>query len=76
MNDFDENDIAIVGMGIRVAGANTPDEYWQNLLAGVKGVVQHSDEDLLATIRQGGPFSWKPESKKSEERKKESNHRR
>ncbi len=47
MEEIDENDIAIVGMGIRVSGANNPDEYWRNLIEGVESVVSYSDDELL-----------------------------
>jgi len=45
---IDESDIAIVGMAIRVPGASTPEQYWNNLVAGVESVRQYSDEELLA----------------------------
>lgn len=48
MNDVDENDIAIVGMAIRVPGCNTPEEYWQTIRDGIEQVKTYSDEDLLA----------------------------
>ncbi|XOV81737.1 MAG: alpha/beta fold hydrolase [bacterium] len=48
MNDVDENDIAIVGMAIRVPGCNTPEEYWQTIRDGIEQIRTYTDEDLLA----------------------------
>lgn len=42
-----ENDVAIVGMALRVPGAWKVDEFWQNLRSGVESIVPLSDEDLL-----------------------------
>ncbi len=38
--------IAIVGMSLRVPGATTPDEYWNNLAAGVESITTLTDEQL------------------------------
>lgn len=49
MDNFDEDsgyDIAIVGMAIRVPGALSPEQYWDNLINGVESVSFYSDEDL------------------------------
>lgn len=43
-----DNDIAIVGMAIRVSDASTPEQYWANLAAGHESVRHYSDEELLA----------------------------
>ncbi|MBR9804887.1 polyketide synthase, partial [bacterium] len=40
--------IAVVGMALRVPGANTPDQYWHNLKNGVESVEFYDDETLLA----------------------------
>lgn len=48
MTDFDDNDIAIVGMAIRVPGASTPEEYWANLTAGKESLRFYSDEELAS----------------------------
>jgi len=45
---INDNDIAIVGMAVRVPGASTPEEFWNNLVNGVESVKQYSDEELLA----------------------------
>ncbi|MBT8423229.1 MAG: SDR family NAD(P)-dependent oxidoreductase, partial [Gammaproteobacteria bacterium] len=45
---IDDTDIAIVGMAIRVPGASTPEQYWDNLINGVESVQQYSDDELLA----------------------------
>lgn len=39
-------DIAIVGLAVRVPGANTPEQYWQNLRDGVESVQFYSDNEL------------------------------
>lgn len=46
-NPFNENDIAIVGMAMRVPGANTPQQFWENVRDGVESVRQLSEEELL-----------------------------
>jgi len=48
MTEFDDSDIAIVGMALRVPGASTPEQYWANLRDGVESLVQYSEADLLA----------------------------
>ncbi|NOX51915.1 MAG: hypothetical protein GXP16_15475, partial [Gammaproteobacteria bacterium] len=48
MEEVNENDIAIVGMAIRVPGARTPDEYWHIIENGIEQVETYSDEELLA----------------------------
>ncbi len=46
--EINENDIAIIGMAIRVPGANTPAEFWKNLRDGVCSTVNYTDAELLA----------------------------
>lgn len=41
-------DIAIVGMACRFPGARTPEEYWENLVAGKESVEPLSDDQLRA----------------------------
>ena len=41
-------EFAIVGMACRLPGANTIEEFWNNLQAGVESIVDLSDEDLRA----------------------------
>ena len=48
MDDRNNNDIAIVGMAIRVPGAATPEQFWANLRGGVESVQTYTDEELLA----------------------------
>src|SRR5687768_13123855 len=43
-----DNDIAIVGVALRVPGARNWREYWKNLCDGVESVRDFSDEELLA----------------------------
>ncbi|MGN9779208.1 hybrid non-ribosomal peptide synthetase/type I polyketide synthase [Micromonospora sp. H33] len=40
--------VAIVGMALRVPGADTPDGFWRNLRDGVESITTLSDADLLA----------------------------
>ncbi len=47
VDDVGENDIAIVGMALRVPGANDPTEFWQNLRDGRESIVDYSEEQLL-----------------------------
>ncbi len=43
-----ENDVAIIGMALRVPGANDLAQYWKNLCEGVESVCTLSEEELLA----------------------------
>ena len=47
MTDASENDIAIIGLALRVPGAATPEDFWHNLANGVESRQQYSDEELL-----------------------------
>ncbi|MEU8180104.1 SDR family oxidoreductase [Micromonospora sp. NPDC049047] len=50
MSDVANDDhIAIVGMACRFPGANSPDEYWENLAKGVGSVTWLTDEELAAS---------------------------
>ncbi|MFE7189576.1 beta-ketoacyl synthase N-terminal-like domain-containing protein [Kitasatospora sp. NPDC057541] len=40
--------VAIVGMAVRLPGARTVDEFWQNLVDGVSAVRDFTDEELAA----------------------------
>ncbi len=44
--DEEHRGVAIVGMACRFPGANSPDEFWQNLCNGVDS-ISHFDDDLL-----------------------------
>lgn len=46
--EIGENDIAIVGMALRVPGANSPDQFWDNLRNGRESIVDYDEESLLA----------------------------
>ncbi len=48
MNFSNDLDIAIVGIACRVPGADTCDQFWRNLSAGVESITRFSDEELLA----------------------------
>jgi acyl transferase domain-containing protein/thioesterase domain-containing protein len=43
-----ENEIAIVGMALRVPGASSLSEFWENLCNGVESIRALSEEELLA----------------------------
>lgn len=40
--------VAVVGMALRVPGADTPDQFWQNVRDGVESIRFFTDEELLA----------------------------
>ena len=42
-----DNDIAIVGLALRVPGAQTPEEYWANLRAGRESIERLDEKALL-----------------------------
>ena len=44
-----ENDIAIVGMALRVPGADSPTEFWDNLREGRESIVDYDEETILAS---------------------------
>ncbi|MEV6345246.1 amino acid adenylation domain-containing protein [Actinoplanes sp. NPDC051851] len=48
MTDADTEGIAIVGMALRVPGADTPAAFWGNLRDGVESISTLTDEQLLA----------------------------
>ncbi len=43
-----ENAIAVVGMGLRFPGAQSPETYWANLHSGVRSIHDYSKEELIA----------------------------
>lgn len=43
-----QNDIAIVGMALRVPGARSIDEFWENLRQGVESIETRTPEQLIA----------------------------
>jgi acyl transferase domain-containing protein/thioesterase domain-containing protein len=45
--DMNDNTIAIVGMALRVPGANTPNEYWKNLYEGRESMERLDEQTLL-----------------------------
>ena len=45
--DISPTDIAIVGMSLRVPGADTPAQFWENLKDGKESIVDIDDETLL-----------------------------
>lgn len=42
------SEIAVVGMAGRFPGANTPDEFWENLRNGVESITFYTDDELRA----------------------------
>jgi amino acid adenylation domain-containing protein len=42
-------DVAIIGMALRFPGANTPEQFWENLRDGVESISFFSDEEVLAS---------------------------
>lgn len=46
-DEIGENDIAIVGMALRVPGANDVDGFWQNLREGRESIIDYSENELL-----------------------------
>jgi len=51
MSDIEEETsrgIAIIGMACRFPGANSADEFWQNLRSGTESITRFSEEELLA----------------------------
>jgi len=46
-SDSRDNDIAIVGMALRVPGAQTPAEYWANLRDGRESIERLDEKSLL-----------------------------
>lgn len=47
-NSVSQSDIAIVGMGLRVPGARSVAEFWNNLRGGVESIETRTTEQLLA----------------------------
>ncbi|HEB89883.1 MAG TPA: KR domain-containing protein [Deltaproteobacteria bacterium] len=47
-SEVNENDIAIVGLALRVPGAETPSDFWKNLREGVESIQRLDEETLLA----------------------------
>jgi acyl transferase domain-containing protein len=49
VDQFADSDVALIGMALRLPGANTPDQFWQNLRDGVESITFFTDEELRAT---------------------------
>src|SRR5690606_18332522 len=47
-DQYSPNDIAIIGMTLRVPGAKNTGEFWSNLRAGVESIRDLTEEELLA----------------------------
>jgi acyl transferase domain-containing protein len=43
---YSETDIAVVGLALRVPGASTSDEFWDNLRTGIESIYGLSEEGL------------------------------
>lgn len=46
---IDTAEVAVIGMACRFPGANSIEEFWQNLQAGVESIAQFSESELLAS---------------------------
>lgn len=44
-----QTDIAVIGIGCRFPGANTIDQFWQNLCDGVESITFFNDDEILAS---------------------------
>ncbi|WP_210528170.1 type I polyketide synthase [Rubellimicrobium arenae] len=47
--DVADTDIAIIGLGLHVPGASSPEEFWQNLRSGRRSIRRLTREELLAS---------------------------
>lgn len=54
---IDDHRIAIIGMAARLPGADSIDEFWQNLRAGLESVTFFEAREVEATAGAGGPTS-------------------
>ncbi len=45
--EFEDTDIAIIGMAARLPGANNVDEFWDNLKNSIESYTEFTDEELL-----------------------------
>lgn len=58
-DDVSPGDIAIVGMALRVPGANSIDAFWNNLRDGVESIRDLTDEEIEAARASGDPVDQK-----------------
>ncbi|MGB9178314.1 MAG: type I polyketide synthase, partial [Pyrinomonadaceae bacterium] len=49
MERFDDSDIAIIGMALRLPGARNVEQFWRNLCDGVESITFFTDEELKAS---------------------------
>ena len=49
-NTEEETEIAVIGLSLRMPGANTPEELWQNLRDGVESITFFSREELEGRV--------------------------
>lgn len=54
-SEVSPSDIAIVGMALRVPGANSVSAFWSNLVGGVESIRQLTPEELAEAERAGDP---------------------
>ena len=54
-DEISPNDIAIVGMAMRVPGASTVDAFWSNLVNGVESIRPLTSEEVAAAALAGDP---------------------
>src|SRR6185295_11437962 len=48
MHELTGSEVAVIGMALRLPGADTPEELWENLKNGVESIRTFSDEELIA----------------------------
>ncbi|MEV6598632.1 amino acid adenylation domain-containing protein [Actinoplanes sp. NPDC051346] len=48
VSEMNDEAVAVVGMALRVPGADTPAAFWRNLRGGVESITTLTDEELLA----------------------------
>ena len=53
-NNYQGNNIAIIGMACRFPGANSVDTYWENIKNGVESISRFTSKELT---RQGIPLT-------------------
>ncbi|MFG2916972.1 MupA/Atu3671 family FMN-dependent luciferase-like monooxygenase [Kitasatospora sp. NPDC048298] len=44
----DDRRVAIVGLALRLPGADTPEQYWRNIVEGVRSTTRFTEEELAA----------------------------
>ncbi|MEM8976245.1 MAG: type I polyketide synthase, partial [Pseudomonadota bacterium] len=58
-DSINPNDIAIIGMALRVPGARNPQQFWENLRDGVESIRDLTEEELIAAGESPERFNRK-----------------